>query len=367
MSIGSVLIGAIALTATAADVVKPNFPAGLTLNQKPQTSLSSSSEAKQVEPSVTASKRLARLTAEYFDSEINVRSQPSTDADIVNVGYVGDTVEIIADRYSDVDSFIWYNVRLTTGNTQGWVRGDLVSVLPPSASAAGASASSAIAAPERASAYPFSSPSSSQDSNAPYSAAALDYFLEVAMGSEYGDATPNIRKWETDLRIQIMTPNATAQDKAVVEQVIAELNQLLEQSAGATGRPVTLTLVNSNPNVEMYFVPAESFTQYNSNAQEGQIGSAWMQVNNNVISGAEILIASNYLTDVERAHVIREELTQSLGIMKDSWLYEDSIFYQGWTRTNEYTALDREVIRMLYDPQLEIGMSQQQVASRLRR
>lgn len=187
------------------------------------------------------------------------------------------------------------------------------------------------------------------------------------MGSEYGDATPNIRRWQTDLRIQIMTPNATPEDRVVVQQVIDELNGLLNQAAGSAGRPVTLTLVTSNPNVEMYFVPAESFAQYNANAQPGQIGSAWMQVNNNVINGAEILIASNYLTNAERAHVIREELTQALGIMKDSWLYEDSIFYQGWTRTDRFSTLDQEVIRMLYDPQIEVGMSQQQVARAMRR
>jgi hypothetical protein len=366
MSIGSVIFGAIALTATATDIVKPNLPAAGTLVQKPQTSLSSSSEVKQVEPRAAAGGRYARLTARFFDSEINVRSAPSTDANIINVGYVGDTVEIIDNQYSEKDSFIWYNVRLTTGNTQGWVRGDLITVLAPSESTqVGASASTArLAAPT--SAYPFP-PSTGVTGDVPYSAAALDYFLEVAMGSEYGDATPNIRKWETDLRIQIMTPNATQYDRAVVDQVIAELNELLSQAAGPSGRPITLSLVDSNPNVEMYFVPAENFAQYNANAQPGQIGSAWMQVNNNVISGAEILIASNYLTDQERAHVIREELTQSLGIMKDSWLYEDSIFYQGWTRTNEYSELDREVIRMLYDPQLEVGMSQQQVASTLAR
>ena len=70
-----------------------------------------------------------------------------------------------------------------------------------------------------------------------------------------------------------------------------------------------------------------------------------------------VLISTTGLTADERAHLIREELTQSLGLLADSARYEDSIFYQEWTTTNRYSPLDRAVIEMLYQPLLLPGIT----------
>ena len=60
--------------------------------------------------------------------------------------------------------------------------------------------------------------------------------------------------------------------------------------------------------------------------------------------------------DIERTstndgqkHLLREELTQSLGLCNDSYDYPESIFYQGWTETTEYAEIDKELIQMLYN------------------
>jgi len=76
---------------------------------------------------------------------------------------------------------------------------------------------------------------------------------------------------------------------------------------------------------------------------------------------ARILIATDGITQEERSHLIREELTQSLGMMNDSYEYKDSIFYQEWTDTGSYTEIDRAVIRILYDPRIEPGMTMDEV------
>jgi len=78
---------------------------------------------------------------------------------------------------------------------------------------------------------------------------------------------------------------------------------------------------------------------------------------------AKILIAIDEISQQERSHLIREELTQSLGIMNDSYSFEDSIFYQGWTDTINYLPIDRTIISLLYDPRLKSGMTQEQVRS----
>ena len=82
-----------------------------------------------------------------------------------------------------------------------------------------------------------------------------------------------------------------------------------------------------------------------------------------VIKQGRVLIAADVTTQAERTHLIRKELTQSLGLFKDSWEHSDSIFYKGWTTTDKYWPLDEATIRLLYQPQLEPGMNLSQVRS----
>jgi hypothetical protein len=53
-------------------------------------------------------------------------------------------------------------------------------------------------------------------------------------------------------------------------------------------------------------------------------------------------------TQAQRS-ILREELTQSLGLYNDSWKYPNSIFYQGGNDVTEYSDLDKEIIQMLYN------------------
>jgi hypothetical protein len=70
--------------------------------------------------------------------------------------------------------------------------------------------------------------------------------------------------------------------------------------------------------------------------------------------------------DIERAnateqkHLLREELTQALGLAKDSPLYMESIFQSRWTTTNEYAPIDRDLIRLLYHPEMLTGLNANQ-------
>ena len=51
----------------------------------------------------------------------------------------------------------------------------------------------------------------------------------------------------------------------------------------------------------------------------------------------------------EKKHLLREEVTQSLGLFNDSWSYSNSIFYQGWTEVTEFSDLDKKIISKLYN------------------
>ena len=70
-------------------------------------------------------------------------------------------------------------------------------------------------------------------------------------------------------------------------------------------------------------------------------------------------IARTNLT--EQKHLLREELTQSLGLARDSQKYSESIFQSAWTTTMEYALIDRDLIRLLYHPDMSIGLNETQV------
>jgi hypothetical protein len=48
-------------------------------------------------------------------------------------------------------------------------------------------------------------------------------------------------------------------------------------------------------------------------------------------------------------HLLREELTQALGLFNDSYKYDNSIFQQSWTTTTDYAPIDVKLIEMLYN------------------
>jgi hypothetical protein len=190
-----------------------------------------------------------------------------------------------------------------------------------------------------------------------YNTEAIDYFSEIAFGVEYGSFAPALHRWANDVRIRVHGAPTDA-DIYTLNQVIAELNQL---TSG-----ITLSITKEEPEIEVYFVPESRFSTIEPQYVLDNLGffRVWWN-NQGVIHQARILIVSEGVTQQERAHLIREELTQSLGLFQDSWKYPESIFYQGWTATNEYAPIDRAAIRLLYSPQLRPGMTLSQARAAL--
>ena len=195
------------------------------------------------------------------------------------------------------------------------------------------------------------------DAEAPYTEEEINYFMEVALGSEYGGASATIKKWTSDLRIRV-SGSPTEDDRATLNQVISELNALLQ--------PIELRLVDESPAIEMYFVPPEDFSQYEPNYVPGNLGFFYAYWNADCeIGRATILISTDDLTQPRRSHLIREELTQTLGLMRDAGRYSDSIFYDEPTTATAYSAIDETVIEMLYRPELTPCMGAEDVRDTL--
>ena len=184
---------------------------------------------------------------------------------------------------------------------------------------------------------------------------ALEYLSEIGFGAEYGSSSPVLHRWQEDVRIKVHG-DPTATDMATLRQVAQELDSLIPD--------LTLQITDEDPNVDIHFLPESNFTSVDPEYVPVNLGffRVWWD-GQEVINRGRVLITTEGISQTERSHLIREELTQTLGLFMDSWQHQDSIFYQGWTATVEYSPLDREIIRLLYSPQLEPGMGRSQLSS----
>jgi len=181
----------------------------------------------------------------------------------------------------------------------------------------------------------------------------IEYFFEIAFGTEYGASQALLHKWTNNIRIKVNgTP--TSADLDTLNQVVTELNSLVNS--------ISLHIVDQNPNIDIHFTTMDQFASIIPSYVQGNMGyfSVWWN-EIGAIYYASVLISSEGLSQQERSHLIREELTQSLGIMKDSNRYKDSIFFQGWTNTINYTSIDRAIISLLYDSLIKPNMTKDQV------
>lgn len=175
----------------------------------------------------------------------------------------------------------------------------------------------------------------------------LDYFAQVAGGIEFGPSG-TIHRWQTDLRIQVHG-DPDPGSLAALDDVVADLNVVLD--------PISLQIVESGGNVDLHFAPVSQFPAILLEYEPENLGYVYVWWDGaGVIDRATVLISTTEIEQAARTHLIREELTQSLGLLNDSWDHPESIFYQGWTTTQEYTELDLAVIAMLYEPGVAPGM-----------
>ncbi|MEM6501074.1 MAG: DUF2927 domain-containing protein [Cyanobacteria bacterium P01_C01_bin.89] len=223
------------------------------------------------------------------------------------------------------------------------------------------SATPLINAPDPATPSQFN-PSQFNIDPQPYGRRSLDYFETIAFGSEFSQSSPvrRVRKWTKNLRISVQG-QPTRQDRQTLNRIVDELNELVTRDG------IRLELTETNPNVWILVVPHGKFAEYEPSYVPGNLGFFYTWWNGNMeLVRTRILISSDRISQEERNHLIREELTQSLGLMNDSWAYQDSTFYQGWTRTQDYSDIDRDLVRILYDPRVKPGQTPAQVRRALR-
>lgn len=175
----------------------------------------------------------------------------------------------------------------------------------------------------------------------PHSPQAEEYFREIALGSEWGGTRETPWRQREDLHIFVQG-QMSSELEGELTRIVIELNSLIE--------PIEIKVVPTQAaaNYVIFLGPWKDF--WNSwpevNGERLEHNWGYFQVRR----GWGLMYVDTYRANIgEQKHLLREELTQSLGLFNDSPKYRESIFYAGWTTTTEYSDLDRELIQMLYN------------------
>lgn len=187
----------------------------------------------------------------------------------------------------------------------------------------------------------------------------IDYFEDIALGFEFGNVSRITRKWTTPVIIKVegVRPDYLIEE---LDAVIGELNALLTD-----GVSLRLSSENEASNFRVFFGSGQDYALLNPNAANqiaANRGLFYVNWNGsqNIIAG-DMYVDTEQIEEVFQRHLLREELTQALGLAMDSPRYNLSIFQASWTDVTSYTELDEELIRLLYHPQMISGLNAQEV------
>lgn len=173
-----------------------------------------------------------------------------------------------------------------------------------------------------------------------------NYYKKIAFGSEFSSDNYGERKWESDVKIFVLGKK-DSELMSELTKILKELNDLII--------PINIQIVNvkQEANVLVLFGSKQDFINLDRTIEPYvKTNEGLFKIKNEgkkITNGEMYVNTEGTLTSKEKKHLLREELTQLLGLCNDSYRYENSIFYQGWTDTTEYAEIDKELIKMLYN------------------
>lgn len=188
-----------------------------------------------------------------------------------------------------------------------------------------------------------------------YNEEVVDYFKEIALGFEFGNASKVTRKYEGRKMKVFVGGSPTASLRYELSKVVTEINTLTTD-----GFAIEIIADSSASNFYVFFGSGDNYAKMFP-SQQSLVGGNWGLFSvfwngNNSLTGGYMYVDIFRADLLAQRHLLREELTQSLGLARDSDRYPESIFQQRWTTTINYAPIDKELIRLLYHPNVKSGL-----------
>ena len=175
-----------------------------------------------------------------------------------------------------------------------------------------------------------------------YSQETVEYFDEVAMGTEDGRRYDHVTRYTTDVKIYM--------EGHQPQYIVDELNSIVSELNGIINT-VDVQVTNSKSDANMVI----SIGSLDKIKNEYPVFKNTIYQNANAgfsigMNYSNVFLNTNNIRSVQHAkHVLREELTQAMGLTNDSYKYPESVFYEGVSEVTEYAPIDRELIDILYN------------------
>jgi len=178
------------------------------------------------------------------------------------------------------------------------------------------------------------------------------YFIEIALGAEYPEAyfISRLVKWKTSVRLWV--------EGALPVVLREELDALVLEINTLTNRRLIEEMKDPDlANLILYWGTPDSFLEIEPEAEamlreNDGIFRVQFDAHYYIRSGRIFLNAERLFFDFDQRHFLREELTQSLGLMQDSDRFPESIFYRKQSKVTAYSEMDQYLIRVLYDERI---------------
>lgn len=190
----------------------------------------------------------------------------------------------------------------------------------------------------------------------------ISYFNETVMSSEYydGDEPECLRKWQAPISY-FLEGNITEEDLALIEKLTGALNEIV----GFPG--IHAAADERDANLIIRILPTDEYTEYAleriGDANTDGYATGWYS--GHVYSQGEVGICDDIDRETKNS-VILEEIIQCMGIFNDSYTYPDSLFYQGFNTPQWPTDMDWLMVQLLYRPEVEPGMTDEETTAVLR-
>lgn len=176
----------------------------------------------------------------------------------------------------------------------------------------------------------------------------LDFFADVAVGSEYGDDAEVVCKWTQRVKYCVLG-DATDEDRALIARLCERLNAIdgfpgIEEVSRETSANMTVSFISREEIME-------TFEHADANCG-GMAAYQWDSATGRIKSAR---CAVDSALGADRANTVCEEFLQSLGPANDSYMFSESVFYQGYTLMPFPSEADLAVMEMLYSPRIPAG------------
>ena len=197
-------------------------------------------------------------------------------------------------------------------------------------------------------------------------------FYDIALNAEYrSERVPKVvKRWNRPLRVWM---HSGAGDSEQQRQLLEDHLQTLGEIARLS---VRLVDNRRDANVRIFFaaeselrslvrreMPATALRQLN---RSQCLGSIRFNREAEIIGGTVVIPVERALAADKLKPCIVEEVTQMLGLINDSRFSRNTVF-SDHTENENLTGLDYLLIRLLYSPRLEPGMSLREAMPLVRR